>query len=57
MLLAIFCKIMIGKCYIAFAIGNLWEKRVAIISTLAFVRHNDFTDAMKLSEILMYEKT
>ncbi len=38
------------------ATGNLWEKRVAIISTLAFVRHNDFTDAMKLSEILMYEK-
>ncbi|MDO5522653.1 MAG: DNA alkylation repair protein [Bacteroidia bacterium] len=29
---------------------NLWEQRIAIVSTLAFIRNNDFTDTLKLSE-------
>ncbi len=34
----------------------LWEKRIAIISTFAFIRKNDFDDAIKISEILLYDK-
>lgn len=32
---------------------NLWEKRIAIISTFAFIRNNDFKDTLKISEILL----
>ncbi|MEA5046551.1 MAG: DNA alkylation repair protein [Petrimonas sp.] len=30
--------------------ANLWEQRISIISTLAFIRKNDFADTLKLSE-------
>ncbi len=29
---------------------NLWEQRIAVISTLAFIRKRDFTDTLKLVE-------
>ncbi len=32
---------------------NLWEKRIAIVSCFAFIRTNDFEDAIKISEILL----
>jgi 3-methyladenine DNA glycosylase AlkD len=32
---------------------NLWEKRISIISTFAFIRYNDFADALKISKILL----
>jgi 3-methyladenine DNA glycosylase AlkD len=32
---------------------NLWEKRIAIISTYAFIRNNQFEDTLKISEILL----
>jgi len=32
---------------------NLWEKRIAIISTYAFIKNNDFEDTLKISEILI----
>lgn len=32
---------------------NLWEQRIAIVSTMAFVRNNDFEDTLKLAEKLM----
>jgi 3-methyladenine DNA glycosylase AlkD len=32
---------------------NIWERRIAIISTFEFIRHNQFTDTLKLSEILI----
>lgn len=32
---------------------HLWEKRIAILSTFAFIRNNMFEDALKLSEILI----
>lgn len=35
---------------------NLWEKRIAIISTFAFIRNNDFTDTLKIFEILISDK-
>jgi len=35
---------------------SIWEKRIAIISTLAFIINNQFEDAIKLSEILLTEK-
>lgn len=35
---------------------NLWEKRISIITTFAFIRNNDFVDAIKISEILMNDK-
>jgi len=38
------------------ATGNLWEKRIAVISTFAFIRNNDFEDSLKLAEILLNDK-
>ena len=35
---------------------NLWEKRIAIISTYAFIREKDFKDTLKISEILLNDK-
>ncbi len=32
---------------------NLWEKRIAIISTAQFIKHNQFEDTFKIAEILM----
>jgi 3-methyladenine DNA glycosylase AlkD len=35
---------------------NLWEKRIAIISTAMFIRENKFEDTLRISEILMQDK-
>jgi 3-methyladenine DNA glycosylase AlkD len=35
---------------------NLWEKRIAIISTSAFIRENKFEETLKVSEILLNDK-
>ncbi|MFA5020055.1 MAG: DNA alkylation repair protein [Candidatus Pacearchaeota archaeon] len=32
---------------------NLWEKRISIISTYAFIRNNEFKDTLAISEILL----
>lgn len=32
---------------------NLWERRIAIISTFTFIRYNDFKDTIKISKILI----
>ena len=35
---------------------NLWERRIAIMATFAFIRQNDFSDTLKISEILINDK-
>jgi 3-methyladenine DNA glycosylase AlkD len=34
---------------------NLWEKRIAIISTFEFLRVNDFIDALAIGEIMLHD--
>jgi len=35
---------------------NLWERRIAIISTFEFIRNNKFNDSLKISEILLNDQ-
>lgn len=35
---------------------NLWERRIAIVSTFAFIKENDLGDTFKISEILLSDK-
>lgn len=35
---------------------NLWERRIAIMSTFAFIKENDFSDTLKITEILLTDK-
>lgn len=35
---------------------DLWEKRISIISTFAFIRNDQFTDTLRISEILINDK-
>lgn len=35
---------------------DLWEKRISVISTLAFIRNNEFGDTLKICEILVNDK-
>ncbi|MBI2573442.1 DNA alkylation repair protein [Candidatus Woesearchaeota archaeon] len=34
----------------------LWERRIAIIATFAFIKQKDFTDTIKLSQLLLADK-
>lgn len=34
---------------------NLWERRIAIVSTFAFIKQNKFDDTLKISEILIHD--
>ena len=36
--------------------NNLWEKRIAIISTAIFIKNNKFEDTIKISEILLNDR-
>jgi 3-methyladenine DNA glycosylase AlkD len=36
--------------------NNLWERRIAILSTFAFIRKNDFEDALSISKLLLYDE-
>ncbi|GBE19925.1 MAG TPA: DNA alkylation repair protein [Candidatus Pacearchaeota archaeon] len=33
--------------------NNLWEKRVAVLATFAFIRKKDFKDSLKISKLLL----
>ncbi|HHI04106.1 MAG TPA: DNA alkylation repair protein [Candidatus Woesearchaeota archaeon] len=35
---------------------NLWEKRIAMLSTFAFIKNNEFDDALKISKILLKDE-
>ena len=35
---------------------NLWERRVTMLATYAFITKNDFVDALKISKILLNDK-
>lgn len=35
---------------------NLWERRIAILSTFEFIRHGDFSDALKISQLLLPDR-
>ncbi len=34
----------------------IWERRISIISTFAFIKNNEFQDALNISEILLNDK-
>jgi 3-methyladenine DNA glycosylase AlkD len=34
----------------------LWERRISIMSTLGFIKHNKFADTLKIAEILLEDK-
>ena len=35
---------------------NLWERRIAIMSTFAFIRNQQFDDTLRIAEMLMHDK-
>jgi len=36
--------------------GNLWERRIGIISTFYFIRRNDFSDTLAIAELLLHDQ-
>ena len=36
--------------------GHLWEKRIAVLATFAFIKNNDFKDSLRIAEILLKDK-
>ncbi len=36
--------------------SSLWERRIAIISTLLFIRHDQFDDTLRIAEILLDDR-
>ncbi len=44
-----------SRLYVLARSHSLWERRIAIISTLYFIRQNDFSDALKISKILLMD--
>ncbi len=36
--------------------SNLWEKRISIISTFAFIRQDQFKDSLNIAEVLLHDE-
>ena len=36
--------------------NNLWERRIAILSTFSFIRNNDFEDSLRISKLLLQDE-
>jgi 3-methyladenine DNA glycosylase AlkD len=35
--------------------ANVWERRIAIVATLCFIRNNQFDDTLRIAEILLFD--
>ena len=35
---------------------NLWERRISIMSTFCFIKHGQYSETLKISKILLYDK-
>ncbi len=35
---------------------SLWERRISIMSTFHFIKHNEFADTLRIAEILLADK-
>lgn len=44
------------RLYILAKSENLWERRIAIISTFHFIRNNSFSDALRIALLLKHDK-
>jgi 3-methyladenine DNA glycosylase AlkD len=42
--------------YILIESNNLWERRIAIMATHAFIKKNDFTDTLALAELVLEDE-
>lgn len=42
-----------GILYTLVRSDNLWQQRIAMVSTFTFIRHNDFVDTIKLAILLL----
>ena len=45
-----------SQLYILAKSNSLWERRIAILSTLHFIRQNDFADALKISGLMLSDR-
>jgi len=44
------------QLYVYARSGDLWKRRIAMLSTLTFIRQNDFNDTLRISKILLKDK-
>jgi 3-methyladenine DNA glycosylase AlkD len=47
------------NCSVLFRLAasdNLWERRIAVLSTFRFIADNDFEDALSVAELLLHDK-
>jgi 3-methyladenine DNA glycosylase AlkD len=35
---------------------NVWERRIAVLATFRFIRHDDFDDSLRLAEVLLSDE-
>ncbi|MEK7576853.1 MAG: DNA alkylation repair protein [Patescibacteria group bacterium] len=44
------------KLYILARSKNIWQRRIAIIATLQFIKHNQFKDTFNIAKILLHDE-
>lgn len=45
-----------GILYMLAKSKNLWERRIAVLATFAFIKKNNFEDSLKIAKILLNDK-